>query len=454
MTHTHTHTYIQTQATLCSATSSCEYQIVESIPDQVNLPLQPLTTTTFESWKELIGSAQKSIKIAGFYFTLDDQTGQPDEAKAQQGREIYKMLESAKKDRGINVQIVQNKPSQEFPNVDTERLREVGVDVVDLDWSHALNDGVMHSKFIIVDDASFYLGSANMDWRALTQVKELGVMVRNCSCLTRDLTQIFNIYQYVGRQLNSNLVNNSGFRGYPQKFETLINQYNRLNVNLRAANIKLNDLDTHSAATAEDGAMFFSSSPAKINTDKRTNDVDALVGTINNATEIVNISVMDMIPMKWYGEDRFWWDQIDSALRTAVLRNVTVNLLVSKWNSTTPAQLVALDTYRTFSAFCGALPVNRRFCTGQINVKVFEVPDPVGYPPAEFTRVNHAKYMVTDSQVYITTNNWTWDYFYNTAGVSIISTHESLRSTVKAIFERDWNSEYAHDLSDYLKEKS
>ena len=31
--------------------------------------------------------------------------------------------------------------------------------------------GILHSKLIVADARSFYVGSANMDWRALTQVR-------------------------------------------------------------------------------------------------------------------------------------------------------------------------------------------------------------------------------------------------------------------------------------------
>lgn len=36
-----------------------------------------------------------------------------------------------------------------------------------------LTRGVLHSKFWIVDRKHVFIGSANMDWRALTQVKSL-----------------------------------------------------------------------------------------------------------------------------------------------------------------------------------------------------------------------------------------------------------------------------------------
>ena len=49
-----------------------------------------------------------------------------------------------------------------------------------------------------MDNSTFYLGSANMDWRSLTQVKELGIVVSS-ECLTLDLLQIFEIYWTLGQ---------------------------------------------------------------------------------------------------------------------------------------------------------------------------------------------------------------------------------------------------------------
>lgn len=56
-----------------------------------------------------------------------------------------------------------------------------------------LGGGVLHTKLWIIDRRHFYLGSANMDWRALTQVKELGVVGYNCSCVAQDLGKIFDV---------------------------------------------------------------------------------------------------------------------------------------------------------------------------------------------------------------------------------------------------------------------
>ena len=46
----------------------------------------------------------------------------------------------------------------------------------------------------------FYVGSANFDWRSLTQVKEIGVLVQNCPTLATDMSKIFEVYWMLGGQ--------------------------------------------------------------------------------------------------------------------------------------------------------------------------------------------------------------------------------------------------------------
>lgn len=39
-----------------------------------------------------------------------------------------------------------------------------------LDFNRLIGAGILHTKLWVVDGKHFYVGSANMDWRALTQV--------------------------------------------------------------------------------------------------------------------------------------------------------------------------------------------------------------------------------------------------------------------------------------------
>ena len=51
-------------------------------------------------------------------------------------------------------------------------------EVRSLDFPRFLGAGILHTKMWLVDDEHFYLGSGNMDWRSLTQVKVAGVQMR------------------------------------------------------------------------------------------------------------------------------------------------------------------------------------------------------------------------------------------------------------------------------------
>lgn len=88
-----------------------------------------------------------------------------------QGEIIFQGLLRAALDRGIALKIAQNAPTQSNPNIDTELLvRRKAAVVRSLNFAKLLGGGVLHTKFWIVDRKHFYIGSANMDWRALTQV--------------------------------------------------------------------------------------------------------------------------------------------------------------------------------------------------------------------------------------------------------------------------------------------
>ena len=67
-------------------------------------------------------------------------------------------------------------------------------------------------------------------------------------------------------------------------------------------------------------------------------------------------------------------------------------------------------------------------------------------PYIPYTRVNHAKFMVTDNKSYVGTSNWSADYFLNTGGMSWGIYNEAVRAKVEQVFDRDWNSQYTVPL--------
>lgn len=64
-----------------------------------------------------------------------------------------------------------------------------------------------------------------MDWRSLTQVKELGVVLMNCSCLANDVSKIFKIYWDLGK--NKSEIPSS----WPDEYSTKFNSVTPVRIN-------------------------------------------------------------------------------------------------------------------------------------------------------------------------------------------------------------------------------
>ncbi len=73
--------------------------------------------------------------------------------------------------RGVSLRIVQNPADSNHRQADSSELAEkYGANVQTLNVERLMGSGVLHTKLWVIDSRHFYLGSANMDWRSLTQV--------------------------------------------------------------------------------------------------------------------------------------------------------------------------------------------------------------------------------------------------------------------------------------------
>ncbi|CAH1792412.1 unnamed protein product [Owenia fusiformis] len=273
----------------------CRVTLVESIPQNLTYaPGSPSHPSTFSGWKSLIQSARHSIDLGVFYWTLRGVDIYEDPS-AWQGEDIFNELLNAVSQRGIKVRIAQNKPQKGQPAKDSEILAEAGAEVRTLDFDRFLGSGILHTKLWIVDGQHFYVGSANMDWRSLTQVKELGTVSYNCSCLAGDIQKIFDVYWYMGTPSSS--IPSS----WPKDWGT---QYN----SVTPLQLDINNIET---------STYLSSSPPEFCPNGRTVDVDAILDIIGKAQKFIYIAVMDYFPTTLYTNPRRFWPVIDDALRKA-----------------------------------------------------------------------------------------------------------------------------------------
>jgi phospholipase D3/4 len=168
---------------------------------------------------------------------------------------------------------------------------------------------------------------------------------------------------------------------------------------------------------------------------------------------------MDFLPASGYsgghGGAPVWWPVlVDAVLAVAYAKPVAVRVIVSKWAHTAAEQPAAMRRLADGLAACEHAWTR---CAGSLEVRQYEVPGwnvttgshaTVGARWPTFTRVNHQKYIVSDTRLNIGTSNWEWGYFHQTAGSSFNTDAPELVAAAQAVFDADWSSGYAHSLYD------
>ncbi|XP_041799905.1 5'-3' exonuclease PLD3 isoform X2 [Chelmon rostratus] len=403
--------------------TDCRVRLVESIPVGLHQSSPSSRQSIADSWLHLLDKANSSVHIAAFYLTLRGSDLELADSPDSQGRMVFERLRQLES-KGVKLQIAVNSP--QTSTQDTAELAATGAEVREVDLN-AVTGGIVHTKLWVVDQKHFYLGSANMDWRSLSQVKEVGLTVEDCSCLAQDAFRIFGVYWSLGGASNGSLP-----PYWPARLSALSSSENPLR-------LKFNGVPAQ---------VYLSSAPPQISARGRSDDLSTILSVIDDAQKFIYISVMDYLPLSQFTEPLRFWPAIDSALRAAACtRGVQVRLLVSCWKHS-PASM--------FTFLQSLLVLNRPPLKCDIDVKIFTVPSTAEQMKIPFARVNHAKYMVTDRVVYIGTSNWSENYFTQTAGVGLVVNQtgseitkgqETLQSQAEELFLRDWTSRYASALS-------
>lgn len=407
--------------------SQCDAQLVESIPDGVKFEQDLGLKSTHSTFLDIIRGSKQSIQIASFYWSMlcsDVNNSIP--SSCQKGEDVMQALNDALRAK-ISVQIAFSGKTEDIDkNEDLKLLRQNGAQIVGVDFRRLLGSGILHTKFLISDNKTLYIGSANMDWRSLTEVKEMGIFIQNCPMVAQDLEKIFQAYWILG-QPGSQVPTE-----WPIHLSTVYNMDNPMQINLSGQKVKL----------------YISNSPPALNPPGRTNDIDALVKVIQSAQSSIGIEVMDYVPT-FYGSQKYW-PKIDNALRQAVFEKpINISFLGTRWKYTKRNMLLSLQSLNQL-----------RYVKygGSISVKLLTVPSTEAQALVDHSRVNHCKFIVTDNMLFIGTNNWSPDYFEKTAGVSFSLMLDSsalessdsvdLRTRLGQVHARDWNSEYSTYISD------
>uniref|UniRef100_A0A672HYX8 5'-3' exonuclease PLD3 n=1 Tax=Salarias fasciatus TaxID=181472 RepID=A0A672HYX8_SALFA len=403
--------------------SASRIVLVESIPVGLDFNSSTSHLSIFQAWINLMAEARSSLDIASFYWTLTNTDTGTQEPTADQGETVLKRLSELS--GRLAVRIAVNTPQGSQPQDDLRLLNDSGANIRTVNM-RKLTTGVLHTKFWVVDKKHIYIGSANMDWRSLTQVKELGAVVYNCSCLAADLSKIFEAYWFLGES-------QSIPSPWPSGFATQFNKDTPLQLPLNST----------------PSSVYLSSSPPSFCAAGRTPDIQSILSVMEDAQSFIYIAVMNYLPTMEFSHPKRYWADIDTQLRRlAYEKRISVRLLISCWASTQPVMLPFLKSLASVQD-----PKSRL----DIQVRLFVVPASPEQKQIPYARVNHNKYMVTDRVAYIGTSNWSGDYFVHTAGSALVvnqtasppSPEPSVQSQLRDVFERDWSSAYSTPVTQH-----
>jgi len=142
-------------------------QLGESRPLETALG-DPSLPTAADTWLDMIRGAKTSVDLEEFY--LSRKAGEAlDPVLDELGRAGA---------RGVKIRLILDAGMHKtYPQPADSLGKLANFSVRTIDY-HRIAGGVQHSKFMVVDDKEAWLGSQNLDWRALTHIHELGARVR------------------------------------------------------------------------------------------------------------------------------------------------------------------------------------------------------------------------------------------------------------------------------------
>ncbi|KAK9741745.1 hypothetical protein RND81_03G125300 [Saponaria officinalis] len=477
-----------------SSKNECKAWLVQSIPtDMPHLPLLPGVLPTSDVFKWLAGNATYKLDIMAQYWqfvagpnnSLSGDYGYSEEDMqrfgAQEGLGVYKAIENAA-NRSVVVRLLQH--SGVYPDYTNEPsdLATAGPNVtnVTLLLSQWWGSGIIHAKVWISDDRHMYIGSANNDWKSLTQVKELGIYIADCPKLAKKVRKYYdNLWTLAS--LNASLYTTTVWDSVWQLNRTVpcwshfIAKDDRCDSPLSDDYVKvkhvsgyppLSDPEMFKKPFQTPGcnitiatqrySSYLSFAPPELSFDEYQTDEQGWVDTIKSVGNgaVVRISTMDFLGQSQFTDKTVYWSALSSAISEVVFsKQATVKLLVARWAHFINGTDEYLKSLLYTNVLCRSSKYNH--CFGKVEIKYYEVPGYNATGPAlingnttdnlypSYSRVNHGKYAVSDVRAHIGTSNLVWDYFYTTAGVGVGTYNPNIVSQLQQVFDADWYSPYA-----------
>jgi phosphatidylserine/phosphatidylglycerophosphate/cardiolipin synthase-like enzyme len=338
-------------------------------------------------WIQMIQQAKSEIELCHFYGS--------DEVGSRLGG-VVRALEDAA-DRGVTIRMLFASTFQETYSELPARLgARPGIQVAFLDLEEETG-GVMHAKYMLVDQRDAFLGSANLDWRSLDHIVELGVRVEGTQ-LAGALGTLFE-GDWARAHGRPYLVPVSGMR---RSFKA---QLNRAQIEGEG-----------------EGELWITPAISPASFGHRTSewDLPQFLELIDTAQVSLRATTLTLKLDDPRGEP---FDQLRHSLTQAAKRGVQIQLLVSQWCK----RGGALKSVQELNAIEG------------IEVRFLVIPE-ASTGPIPFARVLHAKTLVADGKrAWIGSSNLQLSYFTSSRNVGLIIEGEPIGKRLDGWFENLWN---------------
>ncbi|KAI7987200.1 Phospholipase D Y [Camellia lanceoleosa] len=471
--------------------SECKAWLVQSIPtDMPHLSRVPGVLSTADVFRWLAGNSSKRLDILAQYWQLvagsdDPRSGDCGYSKtdmlrfgANEGFGVYKAIENAA-DRNVSIRFLQHSGvypdyTEEPSNLASGRPNVKNVTLLLSEW---WGSGIVHAKVWISDHRDVYIGSANNDWKSLTQVKEVGIYLVGCPTVANKVEVYYdnlwklaslNVSAYTKTiwdqqwQVTRKVPCWSHFIPSKERCRSPLPYF--VEVPHVAGYPVLSDpymfqmpIQTPGLnySTLQPQSNYLSFAPPELLFGKYQADEQAWVDTIKSVGvgETVRINTMDWLGQSQYSTQTVYWSSLSSAISEVLFsKYAKVKILVAYWTHYINGTDKYLKSLLYSNALCSSSKYNK--CSGQIEIRYYVVPGfnltgpaiqngtRTGNAYPGYSRVNHGKYVVSNVRAHIGTSNLIWDYFYTTSGVSFGTFHPGIVLQLQEIFDADWNSPY------------
>ncbi|MCX6163906.1 MAG: phospholipase D-like domain-containing protein [Ignavibacteriae bacterium] len=374
-----------------------DFTLVESVPVEISLEQSKLPRA-LDVWLDMISNAQESIDIETFYIANE---------KGEVLEQVLKAIKDAAS-RGVQVRVMidesfynsSEKSADELNNIPNIIIRKIPI--------KKIAGGVMHAKYFVVDKKDLFIGSQNMDWRALKHIHEMGVMIKS-----KKMARVFlNIFE-----IDWGLCEN--YSG--ENLAKLKKKYAKNIINSRKPiKIKTEEFG--------DVILYPAFSPAGILPDKFNKEETELLKIIKKTKSRLCINMFSY-SLKGEGKDEVY-DKIDKALRDAASRGVKIKIIFSNWT----IKKGSTESIQSLST------------VPNIEIKFSNIPEySGGFIP--YSRVDHSKYFISDRDIsWISTSNWERSYFYECRNATLIIQNEEINSLLEEDFLLSWNSMFVENV--------